>query len=150
WSPRRMRAALWPVGRSDLCTRRPQPLRPAVITWWRRASKREEHVRNRASLWSVLNEVREAVDVPVVAAGGVGSAPAVAAAFAAGADAVRIGTRFVAAVEADTHPDYAAALVAASAADTELTTAFSVEWPDAPHRVLRCSIEAARALDGDV
>lgn len=108
------------------------------------------HVRGRASLWSVLGEVREAVDVPVVAAGGLGTAPAVAAAFAAGADAVRIGTRFVAVVEADTHPDYAAALVAASAADTELTTAFSVEWPDAPHRVLRCSIEAARALDGDV
>ena len=107
------------------------------------------HVRGRSSLWSVLGDVLDAVEVPVVAAGGLGTARAVAAAFAAGADAVRIGTRFVAAVEADTHPDYAAALVAATAADTELTTAFSVEWPDAPHRVLRSSIEAARAHDGD-
>ena len=107
------------------------------------------HIRSHASLWSVLGEVLDAVDVPVVAAGGLGTARAVAAALAAGADAVRIGTRFVAAVEANAHPDYAAALVAATAADTELTTAFSVEWPDAPHRVLRSSIEAARALDSD-
>jgi NAD(P)H-dependent flavin oxidoreductase YrpB (nitropropane dioxygenase family) len=108
------------------------------------------HVRGQSSLWSVLGEVLDAVDVPVVAAGGLGTARAVAAALGAGADAVRIGTRFVAAAEADAHPDYVAALVEATAADTELTTAFSVEWPDAPHRVLRSSIEAALAHDADV
>jgi NAD(P)H-dependent flavin oxidoreductase YrpB (nitropropane dioxygenase family) len=107
------------------------------------------HVRGRASLWSVLGEVLDAVDVPVVAAGGLGTARAVAAAFAAGADAVRIGTRFVVAAEADTHPDYARALIAAASADTELTTAFCVGWPDAPHRVLRSSVDAASNLDGD-
>ena len=108
------------------------------------------HVRGSASLWSVLGEVLDAVDVPVVAAGGLGTARAVAAAFAAGADGVRIGTRFVAAAEADSHPDYVAALVAATAADTELTTAFSIGWPDAPHRVLRSSIDAATGLEVDV
>jgi nitronate monooxygenase len=107
------------------------------------------HVRGRASLWSLLGEVLEAVDVPVVAAGGLGTARAVAGAFAAGADAVRIGTRFVAAAESDAHPAYVAALVDATAADTELTTAFSVMWPDAPHRVLRSAIDAARAHDGE-
>jgi len=108
------------------------------------------HVRGTASLWAVLGEVLDAVDVPVVAAGGLGTARAVAAAFAAGADGVRIGTRFVAAAEADAHPDYQARLVAATAADTELTTAFSVDWPDAPHRVLRSSIEAALAHDEEI
>ena len=108
------------------------------------------HVRGTASLWAVLGEVLNAVDVPVVAAGGLGTARAVAAAFAAGADGVRIGTRFVAAAEADAHPDYQARLVAATAADTELTTAFSVDWPDAPHRVLRSSIEAALAHDEEI
>ena len=105
------------------------------------------HVRGRRSLWSLLPDVHDAVEVPVVAAGGLGTARAVAAAFAAGADAVRIGTRLVAAAEADVHPDYAAALVTAEAADTELTTTFDNMWPDAPHRVLRSSIEAARAGD---
>jgi NAD(P)H-dependent flavin oxidoreductase YrpB (nitropropane dioxygenase family) len=108
------------------------------------------HVRGQASLWSVLGEVLDAVAVPVVAAGGLGTARAVAAAFAAGADAVRIGTRFVAAVEADAHPDYQAKLLEATAADTELTTAFSVDWPDAPHRVLRSSIEAALAHEDEI
>lgn len=107
------------------------------------------HVRGRVSLWSLLGDVLDTVDIPVVAAGGLGTARAVAAAFAAGADAVRIGTRLAAAAEADAHPDYVAALVEAAAADTELTTAFSVMWPDAPHRVLRSSISAARAHDGE-
>jgi NAD(P)H-dependent flavin oxidoreductase YrpB (nitropropane dioxygenase family) len=108
------------------------------------------HVRGRVSLLPLLDEVLEAVDVPVVAAGGIGSAAAMAAALAAGADAVRVGTRFVAAEEADAHPEYAAALVAARPEDTVLTTAFSVMWPDAPHRVLRSCVEAAEAFDGDI
>jgi hypothetical protein len=41
------------------------------------------------------------------------------------------------------------ALIAASAEDTELTEAFSVMWPNASHRVLRSSIEAAEAFDGE-
>jgi hypothetical protein len=40
--------------------------------------------------------------------------------------------------------------VRARAEDTVLTEAFSVMWPDAPHRVLRSCVEAAMALDGDV
>ena len=94
-------------------------------------------------------EVLDAVDVPVVAAGGIGNARTAAAALAAGADAVRVGTRFVATQEADTHPDYADALVRARAEDTVLTEAFSVMWPDAPHRVLRSCVDKAQALDDD-
>ncbi len=60
-----------------------------------------------------------------------------------GAAGVRIGTRFLAAVEADVHPGYLAALIASSADDTLVTEAFHVGWPDAPHRVLRSAVEAA-------
>jgi nitronate monooxygenase len=42
--------------------------------------------------------------VPVIAAGGIATARGVAAALAAGADGVRVGTRFIAALEADVHP----------------------------------------------
>ena len=59
-----------------------------------------------------------AVDVPVLAAGGIGSGRALAAVLAAGADGARMGTRFVAAAESDAHPDYVAALIAAGPADT--------------------------------
>jgi nitronate monooxygenase len=108
------------------------------------------HVRGSVGLLALLAQVLDTVDVPVIAAGGIGSARAAAASLAAGADAVRIGTRFVATQEADTHPDYADALVHARAEDTVLTEAFSVMWPDAPHRVLRSCIDKAESLDDDV
>ena len=107
------------------------------------------HVRGSVGLLALLPEVLDSVDVPVVAAGGIGSARAAAAVLAAGAGAVRVGTRFVATQEADTHPDYADALVRARAEDTVLTEAFSVMWPDAPHRVLRSCVDKAEALDDD-
>ena len=107
------------------------------------------HVRGTAHTMDLLAEVLAAVDVPVLAAGGIGSAKAMAAALAAGADGVRVGTRFVAAVEAGAHPTYLAALIAARAEDTVYTTAFSVGWPDAPHRVLRSCLAAAEAFTGD-
>jgi hypothetical protein len=54
-------------------------------------------------------------------------------------------------VESGAHPDYVAALVAASSgAETVLTTAFSVGWPDAPHRVLASAVANAEAFDGEV
>jgi nitronate monooxygenase len=108
------------------------------------------HVRGEIGLMPLLAQVLEAVEIPVVAAGGIGTARAMAAALAAGADAVRVGTRFVAAAESTAHPDYVAALLSARAEDTVLTDAFSVMWPDAPHRVLSSSIEAAQAFEGEI
>jgi nitronate monooxygenase len=108
------------------------------------------HVRGHVPLSDLLPAVRAAVDVPIVAAGGIGDAKAVRAAMALGADAVRVGTRFVATRESYAHPDYIDALVAARADDSVLTTAFGVGWPDAPHRVLQSSIDAAAAAPDDV
>ena len=73
-----------------------------------------------------------------------------AAALAAGASAVKVGTRFAAAAESGAHPRYVDALIAAKPEETELTSVFSVMWPDAPHRVLRSSIEKAQAFEGEV
>src|SRR4029077_9342782 len=98
------------------------------------------HVRGRTPTMTLLSEVITAVDIPVLAAGGLGAGRAIAAPLAAGADGVRVGTRFVAAAEAAVHPEYVAALIAAEAQDTAYTEAFSVGWRDAPHRVLRSSI----------
>lgn len=107
------------------------------------------HVRGTVALDRLLDEVLAAVTLPVIAAGGIGTAADVAAVLRSGAAAARVGTRFVAAAEADAHRGYQEALVDARAADTVLTTTFSVFWPDAPHRVLASSIEAALATEGD-
>jgi nitronate monooxygenase len=102
-------------------------------------------------LLPLLDEVLDAVQVPVIAAGGIATARAVAAVLAAGAAAARVGTRFLAAEEAATHPVYLEAILSASAQDTVLTEAFSAPpAPRSPHRVLRSALEAAEALEDDV
>jgi NAD(P)H-dependent flavin oxidoreductase YrpB (nitropropane dioxygenase family) len=108
------------------------------------------HVRGTIGLLALLCEVLDAVpELPVLAGGGIGTGRAMAAALAAGADGVRVGTRFVAAAEAGVHPAYTDALIAANAEDSVYTRTFHVGWPEAPHRVLRCAIEAAQALPDD-
>jgi NAD(P)H-dependent flavin oxidoreductase YrpB (nitropropane dioxygenase family) len=106
------------------------------------------HVRGVTGLLPLLESVLDDVNVPVLAAGGIGTGRAMAAALAAGAAGVRVGTRFVLAAEADAHPAYQDALIAAEPEDTVLTEAFAVRWPDAPHRVLRSCLDAAHAFTG--
>jgi NAD(P)H-dependent flavin oxidoreductase YrpB (nitropropane dioxygenase family) len=109
------------------------------------------HVRGITPLRHLVGEVLEAVDVPVLATGGISSGQAMAAALEAGADGVRVGTRLLAAAEAGIHPVYRAALIASTAEDTVLTEAYAIGWPiSAPHRVLRSSVEAAEAFQGEV
>ena len=108
------------------------------------------HVRGHNSLLALLDQVLAAVKVPVLAAGGIGSGRALAAALAAGAAGVRVGTRFVAAPEAHAHPAYVQALIAARPEDTVYTETFSYGWEHAPHRVLRSSIEGAEAFEGEI
>jgi NAD(P)H-dependent flavin oxidoreductase YrpB (nitropropane dioxygenase family) len=108
------------------------------------------HVRGETSLLPLLSKVLDAARVPVVAAGGIATARSLAAVLACGCGGARMGTRFLAAAESGAHPGYVKALLAASAADTCLTEAFSGMWPNAPHRVLRSAIAAAEALKEDV
>jgi NAD(P)H-dependent flavin oxidoreductase YrpB (nitropropane dioxygenase family) len=96
------------------------------------------HVQSVVGLLPLLAEVRRAVSLPLLAAGGIADPASARAALAAGASAVVMGTRFVASDECDAHPRYKARLLAAEGRDTVLTELFDVGWP-APHRVLRNS-----------
>jgi nitronate monooxygenase len=96
------------------------------------------HVQSVVGLLPLLAEVRRAVSLPLLAAGGIADPASAGAALAAGASAVVMGTRFVASDECDAHPRYKARLLAAEGRDTVLTELFDVGWP-APHRVLRNS-----------
>ena len=66
----------------------------------------------------LLQAVRAAVDVPLVAAGGICDGRGMAAAFALGAEAVQMGTRFVSALESPVHDNYKAAIVNAPTTGT--------------------------------
>ena len=94
------------------------------------------HVQAARPLGELLREIKPRIRLPLVAAGGVADPASIREALGAGADAIACGTAFLAADEADVHPTYLARLVAATPADTVLTTLFDGGWPNAPHRVI--------------
>lgn len=102
------------------------------------------------ALLPLLAELDGQVEVPVLAAGGIATAGSVRAALAAGADGVRVGTRFIASIESGAHRAWIDALIAARGEDAVVTESFSKGVPAIPHRVLRSSIDAAKAHDGEV
>jgi nitronate monooxygenase len=76
-------------------------------------------------LISLLPQVRDAVRLPVVAAGGLSDGRGIAAAFALGADAVQIGTAYLRTPEATISPMHRAALASARDDATRLTNVFT-------------------------
>lgn len=68
----------------------------------------------------LIPEVVDAVKIPVIAAGGIGSGRQIAAAFALGASAVQIGTRFVATKESSAHDNFKQAIINSKSGDTKL------------------------------
>ncbi len=79
----------------------------------------------QVGLMALLPAVADAVDLPVVATGGIADARGVAAAFVLGASAVQIGTGFLRTPEAGLPSSWADALAQAWPEDTQLTRAFS-------------------------
>nr|3BW4_A Chain A, 2-nitropropane dioxygenase [Streptomyces ansochromogenes] len=76
-------------------------------------------------LLSLLAQVREAVDIPVVAAGGIMRGGQIAAVLAAGADAAQLGTAFLATDESGAPGPHKRALTDPLFARTRLTRAFT-------------------------
>lgn len=74
---------------------------------------------------ALVPQVVDAVNVPVIAAGGIGDARGVVAALALGAEGVQIGTLFAATTECTAHPNYKAAIVKAKERSTVVTGAIT-------------------------
>ncbi|MCP5081951.1 MAG: nitronate monooxygenase [Alphaproteobacteria bacterium] len=79
----------------------------------------------RVGTMALVPQIVDAVNVPVIAAGGIGDGRGIAAAFALGAAGVQPGTAFLTTEEAATPAVYRKALLEASDEDTRLTRAFS-------------------------
>lgn len=100
------------------------------------------HVTGQVSTLPLLQAVLDAVQVPVLAAGGIASPRGVAAALAAGAQGVWVGTALLASPECENTEDARTRIVQAQETDTVLTRAFDVAqglaWPPQhPGRALR-------------
>jgi nitronate monooxygenase len=79
----------------------------------------------RVGTLALVPQVADAVEVPVIAAGGIADGRGIAAAFALGASGVQLGTAFLSCPEAQVTVPHRAALRAARDEDTRLTRAFS-------------------------
>ena len=66
----------------------------------------------------LIPQVCEAVDVPVVAAGGITDGRSMAAAFALGAEGILMGTRILSASESPVHSNWKDAIISADSTDT--------------------------------
>ena len=69
----------------------------------------------------LIPQVVDAVDIPVVAAGGICDGRGAAAAFMLGADAIQVGTRFLSAEECTVHAEYKDKILKASDVSTIVT-----------------------------
>ncbi|MFN2614229.1 MAG: NAD(P)H-dependent flavin oxidoreductase [Actinomycetota bacterium] len=137
--------ASWQVGSAERAKMAVDAGCDVVIAQGREAGG---HHDGRQPLARVLDETLSSVDVPVLAAGGIGTAEDVRDALARGPAGVRCGTRFVATSESPVHPAYKQALVDARAGDAVESDRFRIGCPLCPsnHGVLRASVEAAERL----
>jgi enoyl-[acyl-carrier protein] reductase II len=76
--------------------------------------------REETTTLVLIPAVAKAVDIPVIAAGGIGTGTQMAAALCLGAEAVQVGSRFVASHEASSHEAFKQAVVQAQEGDTKL------------------------------
>lgn len=70
---------------------------------------------------ALLPQVVDAVDIPVIGAGGIGDGRGIAAAFVLGASGVQVGTRFLASEECQIHENYKNAVIKSKDIDTVVT-----------------------------
>lgn len=77
--------------------------------------------REETTTLCLIPMVKETVNIPVIAAGGIGSGKTMLAAMALGADAVQIGSRFAASEESSAHQNFKQAIVDAGDGGTQLT-----------------------------
>ncbi|MDO4176046.1 MAG: nitronate monooxygenase, partial [Bacillota bacterium] len=78
------------------------------------------HIGELATI-TLVPQVCDAVNIPVIAAGGIADGRGIAAAMALGAEAVQLGTRFLSAEECNIHENYKAKVLKAGDTSTMVT-----------------------------
>lgn len=77
--------------------------------------------REESTTLTLIPQVAQAIDIPLMAAGGIATGRAMLAAMTLGADGVQVGSRFVCTPEASSHINFKNAIVEAGEGDTHLT-----------------------------
>lgn len=87
----------------------------------------------RSTTLTLLPQVVEAVEIPVIAAGGFGNGESLAAALMLGAEAIQVGTRFVVSKESNAHDNFKKSILKAN----DIATVVTGQITGHPVRVLR-------------
>jgi enoyl-[acyl-carrier protein] reductase II len=77
--------------------------------------------REETTTLVLIPQIKKSVNLPLIAAGGIALGSQMAAAFALGAEAVQIGSRFVTTPESSAHQNFKDAIIKANEGDTQLT-----------------------------
>lgn len=77
--------------------------------------------REETTTMCLIPNVRQSIEIPLIAAGGIGNGRSMMAAMVLGAEGVQIGSRFVCSEEASSHISFKQAVVAAQEGDTQLS-----------------------------
>ncbi|MDX1278126.1 nitronate monooxygenase family protein [Oceanihabitans sediminis] len=77
--------------------------------------------RDETTTLTLIPMVKEQIEIPLIAAGGIATGQAMLAAMVLGADAVQVGSRFVASEESSAHQAFKEVVVDAKEGDTQLT-----------------------------
>ena len=77
--------------------------------------------REETTTLTLIPLVKKAINIPLIAAGGIGSGPAMLAVMALGADGIQVGSRFVATNEASSHSNFKEEVLKANQGATVLT-----------------------------
>ena len=77
--------------------------------------------REETTTMVLIPSVKKHINIPLIAAGGIGSGHAIAAAMALGAQGVQIGSRFAATKESSAHENFKQAIIDAKEGDTKLS-----------------------------
>ena len=77
--------------------------------------------REETTTMTLIPLIKKSITVPLIAAGGIGSGEAMLASMALGAEAVQVGSRFVATPEASSHPKFKEEIIKAKQGSTVLT-----------------------------
>ncbi len=76
--------------------------------------------REETTTFCLIPMVRQAIQIPLIAAGGITNGAGMLAAFALGAEGVQMGTRFAASEESSAHPAFKARVIGVKEGETEL------------------------------
>jgi enoyl-[acyl-carrier protein] reductase II len=77
--------------------------------------------REETTTLCLIPRVKNTIDIPLIAAGGIGCGRSMLAAFALGADAVQVGSRFVGSIESSAHSIFKERVLAATEGETRLS-----------------------------